>query len=176
MAVRKAQQRYRRDRSATCTEHDDDAEPHEGARCQGQRCQNVENNKAALRTEEGTAEAEKMTGEVVKLHDELTRQRLEVERQEQRQSHEATEIWVQLVQRQTSPLGPWHNSATHPSSLVLENVCGTSGLFTRLQHGYAGLGCIRNLFVFKREKIFAIEQNIFNKTCPFPQYSLVRYL
>ena len=105
-----------------------------------ERCQNVENNKAATRAEEGTAEAEKMTGEVVKLHDELTRQRLEVERQEQRQSHEAAEIWIKSVQRQTSPLGPWHNPATHPSSLVLENVCGTSGLFTRLQHGYAGLG------------------------------------
>ena len=104
-----------------------------------ERCQNVENNKAVQRTEEGTTEAEKMTGEVVMLHDELTRQRLEVERQEQRQSHEAAEIWTRLVQRQTSPLGPWHISATRPNSLVLENVCGTSGLFTRLQHGYAGL-------------------------------------
>ena len=104
-----------------------------------ERCHKVESAKAAERAGEGTADAEKITGEVVKLHDELTRQQLDLERGEQRKKQKATEKWLELVQRQTSPLGPWHNTNAQPDSLVLENISGTSRIFTRLKYGYAGL-------------------------------------
>ena len=134
-----------------------------------ERCQNVENNKAMQRAELGTVEAEKMTDEVVKLHDELTRQRLEVERQEQQQSHETSEMWIRLLQRQTSLLGPWHNSSTHPHSLVLENVCGTSGLFTRFQHGYAGLSEARFFLPGWEQKSYKLSPSFGRLNCENPE-------
>jgi hypothetical protein len=43
------------------------------------------------------------------------------------------------VENQTHPHGVWHCKEYEPRSLVLENVTGTSCIFTRLRKGHMGL-------------------------------------
>ena len=103
------------------------------------RCSKVEEVMAARREERGGREAGRLTGEVVRLHDRLTREQLEREREQLCSQHRAAVAWSKLLERQTAPLGSWHRPASQPRSLVLENICGTSGTFLRLRRGHCGL-------------------------------------
>ena len=103
------------------------------------RCSKVEEVMAARREERGGREAGRLTGEVVRLHDRLTREQLERERERLCSQHRAAVAWSKLLERQTAPLGSWHRPASQPRSLVLENICGTSGTFLRLRRGHCGL-------------------------------------
>jgi len=76
---------------------------------------------------------------VVAIHDLLSKESLEKVRRQLCRLHEAGGIWKRIVANQTHPLGVWHCKDYEPRSLVLENVTGTSGIFTRLRKGHVGL-------------------------------------
>eukprot|EP00092_Neocalanus_flemingeri_P032520 GFUD01035369.1.p1 GENE.GFUD01035369.1~~GFUD01035369.1.p1 ORF type:complete len:2027 (+),score=668.98 GFUD01035369.1:647-6082(+) len=83
--------------------------------------------------------ANRFTGEVVATHDLLSKESLEKVRKEMCEFHESGGVLRRMVDNQTHPLGVWHCKDLEPRSLVLENVTGTSGIFTRLRKGHVGL-------------------------------------
>merc|ERR1719470_80060 len=81
----------------------------------------------------------RFTEQVVSTHDLLSKDNLETVRQALCEYHEAGGVWRRIVENQTHPLSVWHCRDYEPRSLVLENVTGTSGIFTRLRKGHVGL-------------------------------------
>ena len=83
--------------------------------------------------------AEKLTNIVVDTHDNLMKASLERMRKSMCESYDSRIAWQNIVSSQTHLLGLWHNETHQPKSLVLENVSGTSGIYTRLKPGHCGL-------------------------------------
>jgi hypothetical protein len=103
-----------------------------------ERCRRLEEGRGQ-QAEETPAEEERFSTEVVALHDELTRVMLTEESRTEGRAQAVALTWTRQADWQTAPLGSWHCPASQPRSLLLENVCGTSGLFSRLRRGHAGI-------------------------------------
>ena len=85
------------------------------------------------------AVSEKLTNIVVHAHDNLMKESLEASRRAMCRSYDSRTTWKSIVENQVHPLGLWHDSNKQPKSFILEDISGTSGIYTRLKPGHCGL-------------------------------------
>ena len=103
------------------------------------RCRGMAAERELKREEYLRAVGEKVTNVVVNAHDNLVKENLDGIRRQMHRSYDSRLVWRNIVDNQTHPQGLWHNPSLQPKSMVLENISGTSGIYTRLKPGFCGL-------------------------------------
>ena len=104
-----------------------------------ERCRQKMLSKQSQRAEDAAATAEKFSQQIISSHDSLVKNNLERTRMTLCEAYDAGATWKRIVRNQIHPLGLWHNSAQQPASLVLDNISGTSGIYTRFRRDHCGL-------------------------------------
>ena len=103
------------------------------------RCRQKILSRQTLRAEEAASSAEKFSQQIISCHDTLVKNNLERTRMTLCAAYDAGATWQTIVRNQIHPLGLWHNPTHQPSSLVLDNISGTSGIYTRFRWDHCGL-------------------------------------
>ena len=104
-----------------------------------ERCRHKVAERRLKRAEYLESVGEKLTNVVVSAHDNLMKENLDGVRRQMCRSYDSRVVWRNIVDNQTHPQGLWHNPRLHPKSMVLENISGTSGIYTRLKPSHCGL-------------------------------------
>ena len=104
-----------------------------------ERCRRKGAERRHKRAEYLAAVGEKLTNVVVSAHDSLMKENLDSVRRQMCRSYDSRLVWRNIVDNQTHAQGLWHNPSLQPKSMVLENISGTSGIYTRLKPGHCGL-------------------------------------
>ena len=103
------------------------------------RCRQNVRSKQSERAEVVAATAERVSRQIIASHDNLVKENLERTRRSLCAAYDAGVAWKSIVQNQIHPLGLWHNIHHQPASLVLDNISGTSGIYTRFRQDHSGL-------------------------------------
>ena len=103
------------------------------------RCRQTAASRQSNRAETVARTAERLSEHIIVSHDTLVKDSLERTRMTLCASYDSGAAWKTIVKNQIHPLGLWHNVHHQPASLVLDNISGTSGIYTRFRWDHCGL-------------------------------------